>query len=927
MAKPSLFSIDDDLTDQGYEAVGAQVLHFQLRSTVGVRSAQLQVWDANAYNPALGDILENPPRSSPSAPALTLDNGATTGQAVNFSPLSGEITCTLPNGVTASWLVRCVINGGQRVVNGVVVRDPELIHERMVVIRSGAGLRQLVATETRQESDHGVAKWAEEVLAALGAVATASAGDWKPSVRAATTAALPAYTRNVNVITANANGALPAIDGITLQAGDRLLLLHGAAAADNGIYVVTAVGSGGSTFVLTRADDADTSAEVTPGMRVPVEEGTLNSAKVLKLTTTGAIVLNTTGLSFSRENDLPNGSANTDVPQWNGSSWTPTSNPTVTSLAAAAFLAIGAANLPASGAVRMAHGSEVTGRNNADTQTRSVAGWGVVANDVVHLGDVNEVTRVRGSRVDFYAGANQTGRLGKETADYLAVGPTPATSGSHRFSHGSTIAGRDNGNANDRAVLTWGVEATDVVGLGGASVVTRVTGSAMHAYVGATCVAQLGATTTDYLALGTTGNLPGAGLLRLGEAAGIVWGKAVASPSCKHEARTTDAATTSLTLQAQSAWVSATGTNRNGGTLHLRSGNAASGGTAGYVTLGEESGDLVHIHRAAGTYCGFTSGGIATSGFGFYANNSGQTIFFQALGTSGSIQLSTQSILAHYGASGATILQVSGTTWSLQITEATGASTLRHNARTSDAATVDLTVQAQSAWASATGSNRKGGDLLLKAGQTTSGGAESKVRIFTGATNGALTEGLTFSYDSPTSMTILGCANGHLKLQPETGSAALYLRSGSSGTGDVVIDTMGTTGVLRLRTGAGGDPILTCVNKNAALFSATGSYGGGVGVLFGSNATTEPTSDPVGGGLVWWYGGAFKGRGSSGTITTIAAADPHCPRCGNDYVFEARNPARGHHVAICWTCFLATCTKHGIERSDFAFIDRLGKVT
>lgn len=122
--------------------------------------------------------------------------------------------------------------------------------------------------------------------------------DVKSSVRVATTTALPAYTRSTNVITATANGALPAIDGVTLALNDRLLLKNGAATADNGIYYVSQVGNVGAPYTLTRTTDADTSAEVTTGLFVFVEEGTTLGASGWILSTANPITLNTTGLTF-----------------------------------------------------------------------------------------------------------------------------------------------------------------------------------------------------------------------------------------------------------------------------------------------------------------------------------------------------------------------------------------------------------------------------------------------------------------------------------------------------------------------------------------------------------------------------------------------------------------------------------------------------
>jgi len=131
--------------------------------------------------------------------------------------------------------------------------------------------------------------------------ATAQGLDPKGSVRAATNAALPANTRTGNVLTASANGVLTAIDTtVTLIVGDRLLVKNEATGANNGIYTVTSVGAVGAPWSLTRAIDADVSADVTSGLYCFVEEGTVNANAGYVLTTANPIVLNTTALSFSQ---------------------------------------------------------------------------------------------------------------------------------------------------------------------------------------------------------------------------------------------------------------------------------------------------------------------------------------------------------------------------------------------------------------------------------------------------------------------------------------------------------------------------------------------------------------------------------------------------------------------------------------------------
>ena len=113
--------------------------------------------------------------------------------------------------------------------------------------------------------------------------------DIKDSVHVASTA-------NV-ALTAGSSGleAGDTIDGVTLVAGDRVLLKNQTDASENGIYV--AVASGGTP---ARSADANASAEVTSGMFVWVEEGTANGDQGYVLTTNNVITLNTTDLTFTQ---------------------------------------------------------------------------------------------------------------------------------------------------------------------------------------------------------------------------------------------------------------------------------------------------------------------------------------------------------------------------------------------------------------------------------------------------------------------------------------------------------------------------------------------------------------------------------------------------------------------------------------------------
>ena len=124
--------------------------------------------------------------------------------------------------------------------------------------------------------------------------------DFKQSVRAATTAALPANTRTGNVLDADANGTFPAQDGVTFVVGEPLLVKDEVAGANNGVYDVTDLGSGSTKWKLTRRADFDQDAEVTSGATVFISEGTANAGAQYTLVTVDPITVNTTALVFSQ---------------------------------------------------------------------------------------------------------------------------------------------------------------------------------------------------------------------------------------------------------------------------------------------------------------------------------------------------------------------------------------------------------------------------------------------------------------------------------------------------------------------------------------------------------------------------------------------------------------------------------------------------
>lgn len=126
---------------------------------------------------------------------------------------------------------------------------------------------------------------------------------WKAAVEEATTAALPAntYSNGASGVGATLTevgvGAL-SIDGQSPAVGDRVLIKNEVAGSHNGIYVVTAAGSGIAAYVLTRSSDFDQSAEISQGDTVFVNLGAVNSTTAWSLSTATPLTVGTTAMTF-----------------------------------------------------------------------------------------------------------------------------------------------------------------------------------------------------------------------------------------------------------------------------------------------------------------------------------------------------------------------------------------------------------------------------------------------------------------------------------------------------------------------------------------------------------------------------------------------------------------------------------------------------
>ncbi len=155
----------------------------------------------------------------------------------------------------------------------------------------------------------------EELIVKIGTI-TKDSGTWPAlptvvydttDVRVATAAILPnspTYDNGTSgvgaTLTAGANAALAAVDGVTLSPGDRVLVKNQGTATQDGIYVVSNIGSASTAWVLTRATDADTATtEMRYGLATYATAGSTNAGTKFFMSTNSAITMGSTSLAWT----------------------------------------------------------------------------------------------------------------------------------------------------------------------------------------------------------------------------------------------------------------------------------------------------------------------------------------------------------------------------------------------------------------------------------------------------------------------------------------------------------------------------------------------------------------------------------------------------------------------------------------------------
>lgn len=246
------------------------------------------------------------PLGSPASHKITFDNFQLSltkvGKLTVTQPATGS-TITIADGFTLNVPANATVSGTNTGDQTITLTGP--------VTGSGTGSfattiandvnlpgNPTAATQSPSDSSTRVASTAFVANAVLGQ-------NFKEAVKYATTGALPAvvYANGSSGVGATLTGAgvgALSLDSQTPSVSDRVLVKNQASTFQNGIYVVTAVGSGIAVFVMTRATDSDQTGEWKTGDSAFVTAGTTLATTTWAYTGADSPVIGTDAITFAQ---------------------------------------------------------------------------------------------------------------------------------------------------------------------------------------------------------------------------------------------------------------------------------------------------------------------------------------------------------------------------------------------------------------------------------------------------------------------------------------------------------------------------------------------------------------------------------------------------------------------------------------------------
>jgi hypothetical protein len=260
------------------------------------------------------------------------------------------------------------------------------------------------------------------------------------------------------------------IDGITMVVADRVLVYEQTDQTENGVYVVTSIGSGATNWVLTRSDDTNTYVTDSPdglseGSTFFVQEGTTGAGETYTCNTVGVITFGTTNITFAQVSSAQIYSAGTGL----------TLAGTTFSLTNTAVTAATYGNDGAVSQIAVNAQGQITTASNVSINASSIS-VGTLANARTTADSANGASTIvaRDSNGSFTANVITAGAVSGSGAALSAINASNVSAGTLSATRGGT------GSANltaENVILGNGANTVKVVAPGTANNVLTSNGS------------------------------------------------------------------------------------------------------------------------------------------------------------------------------------------------------------------------------------------------------------------------------------------------------------------------------------------------------------------------------------------------------------------------------------------------------------------